>query len=61
MFFYVGIKRTSTTNNLNREILLQVFDMPSDVNLPMLSDADLTEVLNCLEDTYSCEPSNIGA
>ncbi|XP_056169479.1 zinc finger CCCH domain-containing protein 44 isoform X2 [Syzygium oleosum] len=38
-----GIKRTSTANNLNREILLQVLDMPSDVNLQMLSDADLTE------------------
>ncbi|XP_030522330.1 uncharacterized protein At5g08430 [Rhodamnia argentea] len=38
-----GIKRTSTTDNLNREIILQVLDMPSDVNLPMLSDADLTE------------------
>lgn len=38
-----GVKRTSTSDNLNGEILLQVHDMPSDVNLPMLSDADLTE------------------
>ncbi|KAF8034556.1 hypothetical protein BT93_C0773 [Corymbia citriodora subsp. variegata] len=38
-----GVKRSSTTDILNGEILLQVFDIPSDVSLPMLSEANLTE------------------